>query len=145
MKIASKEIRGLVVKAYASGTATRKQLAEIFGYTTASIGNWINEYEREQRIEPLPRGHRVSVFSQEELGQLAELLEKNVDMTLAEIKDYFHKECSVAAIHKIVEKLGFVFKKNTEGKRTRARGYHPESEKLARISSNNRSSPINFS
>jgi hypothetical protein len=45
MKTASAETRALVVKAYTSGIATRKQLAEIFGYhiqcyDTAPCGHW---------------------------------------------------------------------------------------------------------
>ena len=43
MKIASEEIRTIVVKAYLSVTASRQPLSEIFGYTTASISNWVRE------------------------------------------------------------------------------------------------------
>ena len=121
MKTASSETRALVVKAYASGIVTRKQLAEIFGYHIQSIGNWIRVYEREGRIEPRPKGHRESVFSPGEREQLVALLKNRVDMTLAEIKDHFGKDCCLAAIHRIVVKLGFVVKKNSAGKRARSR------------------------
>ena len=123
MKTASAEIRDLVVNAYTSGVATRKQLSEIFCYHIQSIGNWIREYEREGRIAPRPKGHRKSVFSPEEREQLVALLQKNVDMTLAEMKNHFGKDCCLAAIHRIVAKLGFVVKKNSAGKRTRSRGH----------------------
>lgn len=122
MKIANEEIRSLVVKAFLSGTASRQQLSEIFGYTPASISNWVREYRQEKRLAPRPQGHRKSAFTDAELGQLSALLEKNVDLTLAEIKEHFHKQCSLVAIHKTVAKIGFVFKKNSEGKRTRTRG-----------------------
>jgi transposase len=125
MKTASAEIRELVVKAYMSRVATRKQLSEIFDYHIQSIGNWIREYTREGRIAALPKGHRESVFSPEEREQLVALLQNRVDMTLAEIKDYFGKDCCLAAIHRIVAKLGFVVKKNSAGKRTRSRGHNP--------------------
>lgn len=123
MKTASAETRALVVKAYKSGIATRSQLAEIFGYHIQSIGNWIRAFEREGRFAPHPKGHRQSVFSPEEREQLVVLLKNRVDMTLAEIKDHFGKDCCLAAIHRIVVSLGFVVKKNTQGKRTRARRY----------------------
>ena len=126
MKTASAETRALVVKAYTSGIVTRKQLAEIFGYHIQSIGNWIREYMREGRIAPRPKGHRKSVFTEAEKENLIELFESNTDMTLEEIRNYFGKSCSLAAIHKTVVKLGFVFKKNAEGKRIRARRYHPK-------------------
>jgi len=125
MKIASEEIRTIVVRAYLSGTAGRQHLSEIFGYTTASISNWVRAYKRENRLTPRPQGHRRAVFSEAELEQLSELLAKKVDLTLAEIRAHFRKSCSLVAIHKTVVKLGFVFKKNSAGKRTRTRGYSP--------------------
>lgn len=126
MKTASAETRALVVKAYTSGIATRKQLAEIFGYHIQSIGNWIREFEREGRIAPRQKGHRKSVFTDDEKSALIELVHSNVDITLEELRERFGKSCSLVAIHKTVVKLGFVFKKNIAGKRAGTRGYHSE-------------------
>lgn len=123
MKIASEEIRTIVVKAYLSGTASRQHLSEIFGYTTASISNWVRAYKEEKRLAPHPSGHRKPMLTDAELEQLSKLLEKDVDLTLAEIKEHFGMQCSLVTIHKTLIKLGFVFKKNSEGKRTRARGH----------------------
>lgn len=120
MKIANEEIRSLVVKAYLSGSASRQQLSQIFGYTTVSIGNWIREYEHEKRLCSRPRGHMKAAFNPEELKELSALLETKVDLTLSEIREHFGKTCSLTAIHNTVAKLGFVFKKNGEGQRTRS-------------------------
>ncbi|MDR0477998.1 MAG: helix-turn-helix domain-containing protein [Desulfobulbaceae bacterium] len=109
MKIASEQIRTIVVEAYSSGAASRKQLAEIFGYHIGSISRWIRENRKTERLAPLPRGHRVSVFNAEERKQLAEFIENNPDATLDEIRNHFQKPCSLVAIHKIVRKLGYVF------------------------------------
>ena len=127
MKTANAETRSLVVKAYTSGIATRAQLAEIFGYHIKSIGNWIREFEREGRIAPRPKGHRKSVFTDEEKVELAKLVQDSVDITLEELRGKFGKNCSLAAIHKTVVKLGFVFKKNSTGKRTGTRRHYSES------------------
>jgi len=70
MKIANFETRSIVVKAYLSGVASRRQLADIFGYHIETIGRWIRA-SRQERFTPLTRGHRRSVFSPEELKQLA--------------------------------------------------------------------------
>ena len=126
MKTASEEIRSLVVRAYTSGVASREQLAEIFGYHIDSIGRWIREKRKTERLAPLPRGHRLSVFDVEEREKLVEFLEKNPDATLAVIRKHFHKCCSLAAIHNTVSKLGFSLKKDVEGKRTRTRGCSKE-------------------
>lgn len=121
MKTANAEIRDLVVKAYTSGTATRKQLAEIFGYHIQSIGNWIREFKREGRTAPHPKGHRKSIFTDEEKLELAKIIQDRVDITLEELREKFGKHCSLVAIHKTVVKLGFVFKKNSTGKRVGTR------------------------
>jgi len=125
MKIAKPEIRSLVVKAYLHGTASRRQLADIFGYHIETIGRWIRA-SRQNRFTPLPRGHRRSVFSPEELEHLAAYIESNPDATLSELRERFDKKCSLPALHKIIRKMGYVFKKNSEGKRARTRGYHQQ-------------------
>ena len=125
MKQATPEIRSIVVAAYIAGIAKRKQLTDIFGYHVETISRWIR-CSREGRLAPLPRGHRVSVFNADELIQLVAFIEHNPDATLAEIRTHFAKSCSLVAIHKITQKIGYVFKKNSECKRARARGYCQE-------------------
>jgi len=126
MKIATREIRSIVVRAYQTGAASRQQLADIFGYHIETIGRWIRK-SRQEHSSPLPRGHRRSVFSAEELEQLAAYIESTPDATLNELRERFEKKCSLPALHKITRKMGFVFKKNSAGKRARARGYSQES------------------
>jgi len=75
MEIANFEIHSIVVKSYQSGTASRRQLADIFGYHIETIGRWIRA-SRQERFTPLPRGHRPSVFNPEELELLAAYIEK---------------------------------------------------------------------
>ena len=125
MKIANSEIRSIVVKAYLAGTASRRQLADIFNYHIETIGRWIRA-SRQERFTPLPRGHRPSVFTPEELEHLAAYIEKNPDVTLSELREHFGKKCSLPALHKITRKIGYVFKKNSEGKRARTRGHNQQ-------------------
>ena len=118
MKIATQEIRSIVVTAYQAKVASRQQLAAIFGYHVETIGRWIRKSRQKQAV-PLPRGHRRSVFNAEEMKQLAVYIESTPDATLNELRERFKKNCSLPALHKITRKLGYVFKKNSEGKRTR--------------------------
>lgn len=120
MKFASEEIRTKAVNAYLEGKATSKQLADILGYSIASICNWVRTYKRENRLAAKPNGHRYSCFSDEELEALKHLMVQHPDMTLVEIRDHFGKSCSPIAIHAILKKLGFVYKKNSQGQRTRS-------------------------
>ena len=123
MKTANKEIRLIAIRAYQSGIP-RQQIAEIVGYHLNSVSRWIREFELDGRLESHPRGHRASMFSMSERSELIDLLSKSVDMTLEEIRQHFRKQCSLVAIHKLVTSLGFVYKKNSTGKRTRSRGHN---------------------
>jgi transposase len=120
MKTANSEVRLIAIKAYQAGIP-RQQVADIVGYHLNSVSRWIREFEREERLEARPRGHRPSIFSLDDTQNLTELLKKDVDMTLKEIRSHFAKDCSLNAIHKWVKSLGFVYKKNSESKRTRTR------------------------
>jgi transposase len=122
MKTATPEVRFIAIKAYHSGMA-RQQVADLVGYHLNSVSRWIREYERESRLEARERGRRPSAFSNSEREELIEIIKNRVDITLKEIRLHFAKDCSLTAIHKLVKKLGFVFKKNSEGKRTRTRRY----------------------
>jgi len=86
MKIATLEIRSIVVKAYLSGTAGRRQLADIFAYHIETIGRWFPA-SRQERFAPLPQGHRRSVFNPEELEQLATYIEKKQMLRSARSKN----------------------------------------------------------
>jgi transposase len=121
MKIATFEIRVIVVKAYQARTASRRQLADIFGYHIETIGRWIRQ-SRQGQPTSLSRGHRRSVFSAPELEQLAAYIEINPDATLKEIREHFEKKCSLPALHKLPASW-VMFKKKSEGKRIRAREY----------------------
>jgi transposase len=143
MKTASVEVRTIVIKAYASGIS-RQQIADIVGYHLNSVSRWIREFQRENRLKAHQRGHRASIFSEEERGELIELIGKVPDITLEEIRAHFTKTCSLNAIHKLLKTLGFVFKKNTEGQRARTRRYSPIQGRLERISKGYQSQPIDF-
>jgi transposase len=113
MKIATPEIRSIVVTAYLSGTASRRQLADIFCYHIETIGKWIRAGLK-GRFTPLPRGHRIPAFNTEELEQLAAYIERKPDATLSELselREHFGKECSLPALHKIIRKMALVLKK----------------------------------
>jgi transposase len=134
MKEASEEIRSLVVKASLAQGATHRQLAEIVGYHVNTIGRWIRECREKEKLTASPRGHRLSMFSEEEKRQMAELIDKTPDITLREIRAHFGKTCSLPAIFKHVKNLGYVFEKNAESQRTKPGRYRGTPGNMAGIS-----------
>lgn len=111
MKFASEEIRTKAVKAYLGGIASTKKLAEIFGYCPSTINKWVKAYKTHNQLSPKPNGHRKKCFSEQELEELETLLEKRPDLTLEEIRSHFNKSCCLAAIHRMLIKMGFKYKK----------------------------------
>lgn len=135
MKTANSEIRAIVVKAHGAGIS-RQQIADIVGYHLNSVSRWIREFERENRLEAHPRGHRASIFSEAERREIVELIGKQPDITLEELRSHFAKACSLNAIHKLLKILGFVVKKNSAGKRTRTQGYNSGQSGMGRVPKN---------
>ena len=111
MKFASEEIRTKAVNAYIEGKASAQKLAEIFGYTRGTICNWVRAYRQNKQLAAKPNGHRKKCFSDEEIEELKILLDKHVDMTLEEIRTHFNKSCCLSAIHRMLVKLGYRYKK----------------------------------
>lgn len=102
MKIATPEVRTLAVNAHLSGKADKKQLADIFSVDIATLNRWIRDAQKEGRFAPRPRGHRSAAFSPEERERLRKILHKHPEMTLQEIRTYFQKACSLAAVSRTV-------------------------------------------
>jgi transposase len=130
MSIASAEIRKIAVEAYLSAKATQQQLANILGFHRTAIVRWVREYRKDGRLEPRTRGHMPKAFSVEEKDRLAAMVKDKPDLTLEEIREAFSKNCSLMAVHRELKRLGFRYKKNSEGLRTRTRGYSRKQEKM---------------
>ena len=116
MKRASQEIRTLAVKGIQSGQYTVQQMADLTGYTAASMYNWVHVSREEKRLTAKPCGHRAPAFSAGEQEQLRELLKQQPSITLDEIREHFQKSCSLVAVHKTLRRMGITFKKNIKGK-----------------------------
>jgi transposase len=130
MSIASPEIRKIAVEAYLSAKATQQQLADILGFHRTAIVRWIREYKKDGKLEPQTRGHMSKAFSVEENDRLVGMVKDTPDLTLEEIREAFSKKCSLMAVHRELKRLGFRYKKNTEGLRTRTRRHSREQEKM---------------
>jgi len=134
MSIASPAIRKIAVEAYLSGKATQQQLADILGFHRTAIVRWVREYRNDGRLEPQVRGHMARAFSDDEKELLATMIKDKPDLTLEEIREAFSKNCSLMAVHRELKRLGFRYKKNSEGIRTRTRRHSREQEEMGRVS-----------
>ena len=69
MKKGSEDIRTFAVRNVLEKKYTLTQVAELTGYSIATIYNWGRIYKKEKRLTPKPAGHRRPVFSQSEHQQ----------------------------------------------------------------------------
>jgi transposase len=122
MRIASEEIRSLAVGAYESGLADRELLAKIFSRSVGTLDRWTREARESGRLAPLARGHRPPLFSEAEAAELRGFIDGNPGATLEEIRAHFKKQCSLAAMCKIVARLGYTLKKKRCGQASKTGG-----------------------
>ena len=122
MKAYSLDLRERVMKAYDEGNWSVGQLAERF-----KVGEWwIHKLKRQRLLEGSLAVRKGKVGQPRSLaGKQIERLEKYVDRypdaTLEEIRGRLGLACTVVTIHHTLQRLGYRYKKNAAGQRTRSR------------------------
>ena len=121
MKIASGEVRQRAITAYETGQGTQAQVARLYGIDISTFQRWLKRYRESGRAEPLPRGHNPPALDAAKMKQLDALVRRTPDATLAQLREMLEVGCSTVAIHNALRRLGYRYKKNAAGQRTRTR------------------------
>ena len=122
MRAYSLDLRQRVMKAYDEGQWTVGQIAERF-----KVGEWWIHKLKRQRLEKgtlAPRKGRVGQprrLQSEQLERLARYVDRHSDATLEEIQQRLAIPCTIVTIHNTLRRLGYRYKKNAAGQRTRSR------------------------
>lgn len=127
MESYSTDLRERVIEAYDAGRGSSRQLADVFGVSSA----WIRKLLRLRRetgtvaAKSYRHGPRPRLNGRQ-LTRLAELVRQHPDATLRDLRRRLRVNCSVVTIHRAVVKLGVSYKKS-----------HSEpASRIERISSN---------
>jgi transposase len=127
MEAYSTDLRERVIDAYDAGRGSSRQLANVFGVSSA----WIRKLLRLRRetgtvaAKSYRRGPRPRLNARQ-LTRLAELVRQHPDATLRDLRRRLRVNCSVVTIHRALVKLGVSYKKS-----------HSEpASRIERISSN---------
>jgi len=123
MGIATAEVRERAIKAYDAGNGTQADIAKFYGVDLATFQRWLQRYRQTGRASPLPRGHNPAALDPRKMERLDKLVREKPDLTLEQLREILHVRCSLVAIHNALQRLGYRFKKNSAGERTRTRGY----------------------
>jgi transposase len=119
MGIASSEVRQRAITAYESGKGTQAQVAELYGVDISTFQRWLQRYRENGGTAPLARGHNPPALDNTKMKQLDKLVGQTPDVTLAELREALDVHCSLVAIHNALKRLGYRYKKNAAGQRTR--------------------------
>ena len=113
METYSMDLRERVVLACDEKVGRRKEIAELFGVSTAWIRRLLQRRRETGGIAPKKRGtHKPPKFHGEGLECLKRLVEQDADATLQELLDRSGVEGSIMAVHRALERLGCRRKKS---------------------------------
>ena len=121
MGIAHAQVRQRAINAYMSGKGTQKQVAKLYDVDLSTFQRWLQRYRKSGRAAPLPRGHNPPALNDAQMQQLNTLVQQTPDATLEQLRDTMDLSCSIVAVHNALKRLGYRYKKNATGERTRTR------------------------
>lgn len=134
------DLRQRIVAAYQNGEGSHATLAKRFSVSRAVVGKLVRQQRELGTLEPqLHRRGRKPAIGGEKKEQLQEHLCEHPDATLRERIEALDLHCSIKTMWQTIQRLGYRFKKNVAGGRTRSQGRRPETGRLATLPVRNRS------
>ena len=120
MGISTEQIRKRAIAACREAQGTQSEIARMYGISLRTFQRWWRQFRRDGSTQPGKRGHRQAVYRGQTLKRLEQVLHKHPDATLEELREKTGQSCSLMAVHRAVVRLGYRYKKNAVGKRTRS-------------------------
>lgn len=113
MKTYSNDLRERVVRACDEEVGTRKEIAKLFGVSTAWIRRLLQRRRESGDFSPRQRGGRKPPkFVGQKLEQLRMWVIRQPDITLQELLERSEVDASIMAVHRALERLGCTRKKS---------------------------------
>jgi transposase len=123
MRIATAEVRTRAIAAYEAGNGSQAEIALFYGVDISTFQRWLQRYRQTGRAAPFPRGHNPRALDEVQVSELGRLVHEKPDATLEQLREALGVACSLVAVHNTLKRLGYRFKKNATGQRTRTPGY----------------------
>jgi transposase len=108
----SVDLRERIVEAYERQEGTREEVAKRFKVSLGMVKKLLQQQSRTGDLRPRYRfcGRKARLLP-DHGAKLKQLIAQEPDLTLAELKERLELDCTVAAIHWVVGKLGLTYKK----------------------------------
>jgi len=122
MKTLSLDLRERILASYDAGRGTRQDIADRYDVSLGMVKKLLSQRKRTGDIAS--RYHvcgRKPYFTEDLRRQIKDLIRKQKDITLEEIRESLKLNCTLPAIHYVLRDLNLTFKKNAARQRARAR------------------------
>ena len=111
-KTISLDLRERIVAAYDAKEGTREEVAKCFKVSVGMVKKLLGQRARTGDLRPRHRfSGRKARLMPDHGAKLQQLIAREPDLTLAALKGRLELDCTVAAIHWVVRRLGLTYKK----------------------------------
>jgi transposase len=122
MKTLSLDLRERILASYDSGEGTRQEIADWYDVSLGMVKKLLSQRKRTGDIAHR-HGYsgRKPYFTAKRRTSIKNLVQQQPDITLDEIRLTLGLQCTLPAIHYVLQDLNLTFKKNASRQRARAR------------------------
>lgn len=122
MHTLSLDLRQRILDSYDDGEGTRQEIADRYRVSPGMVKKLLSQRKRTGDIAPRHcYSGRKPCFTAEHRLQIRQLVDRQPDITLCEIREQLDLNCTVQAIHYLLKRMGLTFKKNTSRQRAGTR------------------------
>jgi transposase len=108
----SVDLRERILSAYDAGTASRVDVAKRFKVSLGFVKKLLQQRRKTKDIRPRHRfSGRKRMIVDSHRRELRRLISQKPDMTLAELRTAMKIECTLPAIHYVLQDMGLTYKK----------------------------------
>jgi transposase len=121
MRMISLDLRERIVAAYDEQQGTREEIGRRFRVSTAMVKKLLAQRRRIGELGPQRhRCGRKPLFNDGDRKRLRELVARQPDVTLAEMRSSPELSCTLPAIHYLLQRLGLTYKKRRSMRASKA-------------------------
>ena len=107
------EARELLVKAY-ENNSDADYLAKVFSISKSSVYRLVAQKRKTGSVElQVNKRGRKPILSEEDKQKIAQLIDKQPDITIDEIRETLSLRASYATVDRAVRKMGYTYKKKS--------------------------------
>ena len=122
MKTISLDLRERILASYDAGEGTRQEVADWYDVSLGMVKKLLSQRKRTSDIAPRHAySGRKPYLTAKRRTLIEDLIEKRPDVTLEEIRRTLRLDCSLPAIHYVLQDLNLTLKKNASRQRAKAR------------------------